>query len=100
MEPESPSPYPQVSATYPYPEPTASTPHDPDTNAVTEHTCMSEENGCMFRLWVMRCPGYLIWIEKKVALINTHNGVLELNVWYLLIKTMNSFKIKYAYIDI
>ena len=29
MEPESPSPYPQVPATCPYPEPTPSTPHDP-----------------------------------------------------------------------
>jgi len=29
MEPESPSPYPQVPATCPYPEPTASSPHDP-----------------------------------------------------------------------
>jgi hypothetical protein len=29
MEPESPSPYPQVSATCPYPEPTASSFHDP-----------------------------------------------------------------------
>jgi hypothetical protein len=29
MEPESPSPYPQVSATCPYPEPTPSSPHDP-----------------------------------------------------------------------
>jgi hypothetical protein len=29
MEPESPSPYPQVAATCPYPEPTASSPHDP-----------------------------------------------------------------------
>src|SRR5215475_12774978 len=29
MEPESPSPYPQVPATCPYPEPTPSSPHDP-----------------------------------------------------------------------
>ena len=29
MEPESPSPYPQVPATRPYPEPTPSNPHDP-----------------------------------------------------------------------
>ena len=29
MEPESPSPYPQVPATCPYPEPTSSSPHDP-----------------------------------------------------------------------
>ena len=29
MEPESPSPYPQVPATCPYPEPTPSGPHDP-----------------------------------------------------------------------
>jgi hypothetical protein len=29
MEPESPSPYPQVPATCPYPEPTPSRPHDP-----------------------------------------------------------------------
>ena len=29
MEPESPSPYPQVLATCPYPEPTPSSPHDP-----------------------------------------------------------------------
>ena len=29
MEPESSSPYPQVSATRPYPEPTPSSPHDP-----------------------------------------------------------------------
>jgi len=28
MEPESPSPYPQVPATCPYPEPTPSSPHD------------------------------------------------------------------------
>jgi len=28
MEPESPSPYPQVPATSPYPEPTPSSPHD------------------------------------------------------------------------
>ena len=29
MEPESPSPYPQVPATCPYPEPTPSNPNDP-----------------------------------------------------------------------
>jgi hypothetical protein len=29
MEPESPSPYPQVTANCPYPEPTPSSPHDP-----------------------------------------------------------------------
>jgi hypothetical protein len=29
MEPESPSPYPQVPATCPYPEPTPSSLHDP-----------------------------------------------------------------------
>jgi hypothetical protein len=29
MEPEIPSPYPQVPPTCPYPEPTPSTPHDP-----------------------------------------------------------------------
>jgi hypothetical protein len=29
MEPESPSPYPQVPATCPYPEPTSSSPHNP-----------------------------------------------------------------------
>jgi len=29
MEPESPSPYPQVPATFPYPEPIPSSPHDP-----------------------------------------------------------------------
>ena len=29
MEPESPSPYPQVPAICPYPEPTPSSPHDP-----------------------------------------------------------------------
>jgi hypothetical protein len=29
MEPEIPSPYPQVPATCPYPEPTPSSPHDP-----------------------------------------------------------------------
>ena len=29
MEPESPSPYPQVPATCPYPKPTPSSPHDP-----------------------------------------------------------------------
>jgi hypothetical protein len=29
MEPESPSPYPQVPATCPHPEPTSSSPHDP-----------------------------------------------------------------------
>ena len=29
MEPESPSPYPQVPATCPYPEPTPSSAHDP-----------------------------------------------------------------------
>ena len=29
MEPESPSPYPQVHATCPYPEPTPSSTHDP-----------------------------------------------------------------------
>ena len=29
MEPESSSPYPQVSAIRPYPEPTPSSPHDP-----------------------------------------------------------------------
>ena len=29
MEPESPSPYPQVPATCPYPEPIPSSPHDP-----------------------------------------------------------------------
>jgi len=29
MEPESPSPHPQVPATRPYPEPTPSSPHDP-----------------------------------------------------------------------
>ena len=29
MEPESPSPYPQVPATCPYPQPTPSSPHDP-----------------------------------------------------------------------
>ena len=29
MEPESPSPYPQLPATCPYPEPTPSNPHDP-----------------------------------------------------------------------
>ena len=29
MEPESPSPHPQVPATCPYPEPTPSSPHDP-----------------------------------------------------------------------
>ena len=29
MEPESPSPYPQVPTTCPYPEPTPSSPHDP-----------------------------------------------------------------------
>jgi len=29
MEPESPSPYPQVPATCPYREPTPSSPHDP-----------------------------------------------------------------------
>ena len=29
MEPESPSPYPQVPATCPYPEPTPSSPYDP-----------------------------------------------------------------------
>ena len=29
MEPESPSPYPQVPATYPYPEPTPSSPYEP-----------------------------------------------------------------------
>jgi hypothetical protein len=29
MEPESPSPYPQVPDTCPYPEPTPSSPHDP-----------------------------------------------------------------------
>jgi hypothetical protein len=29
MEPESSSPYPQVTAIHPYPEPTPSSPHDP-----------------------------------------------------------------------
>jgi hypothetical protein len=29
MEPESPSPYPQLPAICPYPEPTPSSPHDP-----------------------------------------------------------------------
>jgi len=29
MEPESPSPYPQMPATYPYPQPTPSNSHDP-----------------------------------------------------------------------
>ena len=29
MEPESPSPYPQVPAIYPYSDPTPSSPHDP-----------------------------------------------------------------------
>jgi len=31
MEPESPSPFPQVPATCPYPEPTPSSPHDGPT---------------------------------------------------------------------
>jgi hypothetical protein len=36
MEPESPSPYPQVPATCPYPEPTPSSPHDsPSTSWIS-----------------------------------------------------------------
>ena len=34
MEPESSSPYPQVTATRPYPEPTPSSPHDPLQHAL------------------------------------------------------------------
>ena len=53
MEPESPSPYPQVPATCRYPQPTPSSPHDPPPTSwrsiliLSSHLCLGLPN-CLF----------------------------------------------------
>jgi hypothetical protein len=53
MEPESPSPYPQVPATCPYPEPTPSSSHDPPPNFLKIHLNIILPSTPWFIQWLL-----------------------------------------------
>ena len=86
MEPESPSPYPQVPATCPYPEPTPSSPHDPlqlpedsscDTNLLI---LVNNQLDAKFFFSYMFIPNLymfraLMVIVRKINCINTTSGI-------------------------
>ena len=72
MEPESPSPYPQVPATCPYPEPTPSSPHDSlqlpeDPNTGIRYCNLPEAMRGPYRLLALQKQKKKRKAEKKVG---------------------------------
>ena len=69
MEPESSSPYPQVTAIRPYFEPTPSSPHDP-LQLPTSHTAHSKICSCIFKIKIILYRVYIQAATKKEFVTN------------------------------
>jgi len=73
MEPESPSPYPQVPATCPYPEPTTSSPNYP-------HTCTNKKNTYNFYL-VIEVPDH-VYVSYAYRLYFADKDIYMIRYFY------------------